>query len=88
MIFKRQLYFERLWWCRKQCRAFKKLQLERKPQIISKLVEQILEETENKGEITNIIETTEEVHSKIANLKRTAEKLLQQRSRKKIRRNN
>ena len=43
----------------------RKLQLERKAQIISKLDEEILEEIEDEGEIAHEIETTEEIHSEI-----------------------
>ena len=47
----------------------RKLQLQRKVQIISKLDEGILEEIEDEGEIAREIETAEEVHSQIAILR-------------------
>ena len=44
----------------------KKLQLERKAWIISKLDEEILEEIDGEGGIAHERETTEELHSEIA----------------------
>ena len=61
----------------------RKLQLQRKVQIISKLDEGILEEIEDEGEIAREIETAEEVHSQIAILRIKIEGVLQQRSEKK-----
>ena len=57
----------------------RKLQLERKAQIISKLDEEILEEIEDEGEIAHEIETTEEIHSEITILRIKIDRVLQQR---------
>ena len=59
----------------------RKLQLERKAPIISKLYEEILEEIEDEGE-AHEIETAEEIHSEIAILRIKLERVLQQRSEK------
>ena len=47
----------------------RKLQLEKKAQIISKFDEEILEEIEDEREISSEIETVEELHSEIAVLR-------------------
>ena len=56
----------------------RKLQLERKAQIILKLAENILEEIEDEGGITHKIETADELHSEIAILRIKIERALQQ----------
>ena len=56
----------------------RKLQLERKAQIILKLAENILEEIEDEEGITHIIETADELHSEIAILRIKIERALQQ----------
>ena len=61
---------------------WRKLKLERKEQIISKLDEEILEEIEDEGEIAYDVETAEEVHSEIAILGIKIEGVLQQISEK------
>ena len=58
----------------------RKQQLERKAQVISKLDEEILEETEDEGEIAHEIQTAEEVYSQVAILRIKIESVLQQRS--------
>ena len=52
-------------------------------QIISKVVEEILEEIEDEGGIAHEIETAEEIHSEIAILRIKIERVLQQDQRKK-----
>ena len=56
----------------------RKLQLERKAQIILKLAENILEEIEDEGGITHEIETADELHREIAILRIKIERALQQ----------
>ena len=53
----------------------RKLQLERKVQIISKLDEEILEEIEDEGGIAHETETAKEVHSEMATLRIKIERL-------------
>ena len=60
----------------------RKLQLERKAQIIWKLDEEILEEIEDEVEIAHEIKTAEEIQSEIAILRLKIERVLQQRSEK------
>ena len=60
----------------------RKLQLEKKAQIISKFDEEILEEIEDEREISSEIETVEELHSEIAVLRIKIERVLQQKSKK------
>ena len=60
----------------------RKLQLERKAQIISKLDEEVLEKIEDEGELAHEIETVEKVHGEIAILRIKLERVLQQRSEK------
>ena len=57
----------------------RKLKLERKAQIISKLDEQILVEIKEEGEITHETETAEEIDSEIAILRIKIDSVLQQR---------
>ena len=60
----------------------RKLQLEKKAQIILKLNKKILEEIEDEGEITHEIKATEELHSEIGILRIKIKRVLQQRSAK------
>ena len=60
----------------------RKLQLERKAQIISKLDKEILGKIEDEVKIAHEIETAEEIHSEIAILRIKIERVLQQTSEK------